>query len=113
MNLDSDELHCGDCAAPACGGSNECDDGVCGDSDCPSKCVESCIEPDNDPLNCGGCAIVCATTEVCVAGLCRPFVDSGGCGGCPCPVCDPWLCCDYPGGTSRICVDAGACPLPL
>lgn len=37
------------------------------------RCGETCVRPDTDPTNCGGCGVRCAADEVCSDGSCAPF----------------------------------------
>ena len=70
---------CGGCVVHtvACGAEPECPPGYvasCGTC-CPSglvacSCAGSCIDPSNDPDNCGGCGNVCPTGQVCMEGQC-------------------------------------------
>lgn len=80
------------------------------------ECGETCVRPDSDPMNCGGCGIACAAGDVCAAGECTDACrlprmtcddrcidtrsDPDHCGGCgvSCP--------------SGVCV-GGACSGPL
>ncbi len=54
---------------PACGSGRMC-------------CGTTCINPDNDPLNCGGCGNVCSGSTPYCDGTCKPLpcADAGTCG---------------------------------
>ncbi len=46
-----------------------------------TRCGESCVSFDSDPLNCGGCGIACSDGMSCVDGSCRCTGGSALCGG--------------------------------
>jgi len=97
-----------------CGGADRscplCVDGSCGTSCAVGMeiCEEGCVDTQSDPLHCGECGRPCGSNQVCVVGLCEPFVPAP-CSSCPCACAR--ACCAYPGRpTDTICVDAAACP---
>jgi stigma-specific protein Stig1 len=74
------------CGGDGCGGECGCPEGfecgetgwcVGGDEPCPGGgtfCNGICTNISFDPLNCGGCGIVCAAGEACFGGVCQlPF----------------------------------------
>ena len=87
-------------------------------------CGSTCVNPDNDIKNCGGCGTVCpGNTPFCDAGACKtkpPCNSSGGCSTgqlcCGLACCSAGqLCCDVPGplGSTLGChtpVGQGTCP---
>jgi hypothetical protein len=76
-----DPLNCGSCghacaavphARPLCLGLGVCTRSACdpGFADCNGGLLDGCeVNLSNDPMNCGGCGVVCATT--CAQGLCQ------------------------------------------
>src|SRR5688500_16702573 len=70
----------------SCAGGREDPDG----SACEPMCTEllqccgrgdgtaSCVFPDNDPTNCGGCGIMCAMGQRCVSGVCGGMLPDSG-----------------------------------
>jgi hypothetical protein len=75
VNARTDRINCGRCAN-ACGSTQSCADGVCGTS-CGAGsqlCGGVCVNPQNDPANCGACGNRCPAgvnqTAVCAAGRC-------------------------------------------
>lgn len=91
-------------------------DGTC--VTCPDRagagttaCVGACIDPDTDPLNCGGCAAlgegtVCTGDQECVAGQCTTVCDPPCTGGA---VCCNGQCC--PAGQTCLPYPTGGSPL--
>jgi hypothetical protein len=89
FDLQNDPGHCGTCVkacpGPVTGtGTITCTAGMCGVS-CtagPSACKDSasgatsCVDLQNDGNNCGTCAHVCATGQVCKQGLCATSCDT-------------------------------------
>jgi hypothetical protein len=72
----TDELHCGDCNAPACGAQEECRYGVCvplcsgGEKWCDGRCVDVYTSK----VHCGDCAPAgetCLGEEKCIGGHCE------------------------------------------
>ena len=71
-------------------------------------CGGACVYEQNDPLNCGGCGIVChGDTTMCLAGACVKPSCTPSCG-------DGQTCCQIdgpgPSGPPR-CVDGPTCPI--
>jgi hypothetical protein len=116
------------CACLACGGTTttNLDAGADGSSDAPVAdsgggpcdggactfglhcCSNACINEMNDPLNCGGCGIVCSGSQsMCLGGSCQSPTCQPSCS-------DGQVCCDIPGpGPSQPvkCVDGVTCPV--
>jgi hypothetical protein len=102
----SDARNCGGCDAPCHDTNPYCADGTCTAQACrdrsppTSGCgvsATSCVPEslhDEHPLHCGGCDGRCAANQVCVEGLCQPYVPQAGCAACPCSACGEDLCCD-------------------
>src|SRR5205823_5775121 len=44
-----------------------------------TSCGGTCVDPNLDPANCGGCGIACGTGEACVGGTCVPPVVASAC----------------------------------
>ena len=68
--------------------SGRCKQGTC--AGCPNgrmACGGACVNPNNDPKNCGKCNRRCAAGQACVDGVCQ-------CGGASCPdgCCDGATC---------------------
>src|SRR5437867_2132206 len=42
------------------------------------QCAGTCVSPKSDPMNCGGCAVVCGSDQRCVAGACERLACSAG-----------------------------------
>ena len=104
---------CRACAADAdCMPGMRCMAGVCGCDPPAVACGGTCVDPDADPMHCGGCDLACLSGEACVAGSCTCVAPRMVCGA----VCvdldtDPMHCgiCDTdcgPGGrcASGICI---------
>jgi hypothetical protein len=88
-------------------------------------CEQTCVDTQTDPVNCGGCGLVCLVppnaTATCINGVCGFTCDfvpcQGGCcplgqicsDGCCTPIYDPCTsdgeCCSFP---SSICKQVGA-----
>ena len=71
-------------------------------------CAGSCVYEQNDPLNCGGCGIVCSgETSMCLGGTCTKPTCSPACG-------TGQSCCQIdgpgPSGPPR-CIDGPTCPI--
>ena len=97
----------GDACNPACGMGREC-------------CAGHCVNPSNDPLNCGKCGKPCDQGTYCTGGQCvTPPCQTTCSGGGQC--CDTaccgagQLCCDPQGPLDRgpVCVNPvnGTCPM--
>ena len=80
-------------------------------------CGEVCVDPDTDPLHCGGCGIACSDQDDCVEGVCTKTCAAGEtrCGtACVDTDSDPTHCgaCGTACGDQEECVDrvcANAC----
>ncbi len=109
-NFATDVNNCGECG-DVCTLPNatpECTGGVCmiascnpGFGDCNNNPADGCeTSLANDPNNCGGCGVVCATGQMCTSGSCVSSCPPGQtlCGGVCCP-------------EGATCTN-GMCPLP-
>jgi hypothetical protein len=102
-----DQQNCGGCDR-ACPGGQACVTGRCVGSSCGANCptgdiccgapdagATSCVDPNFDPANCGGCGLVCTGGKRCqdgkctcdamsndCNGTCRLFTDPDNCGAC-------------------------------
>lgn len=71
FDFDNDPQHCGDCAT-TCGAGELC-------------CSGTCVDPNSDAANCGGCgpATACPAGTACCAGVCSDLTrDPTHCGTC-------------------------------
>lgn len=129
IDIGGDGDHCGSCSI-MCIASNDCraTEPLSGDSCvwytygcpsgrtvCPNGSNSSCFDLERDETHCGDCSVHCASSEVCVGGLCRRYVPAIGCNASPCD-CSALRtpttvdCSPLPGNTQRICVAGSACP---
>jgi hypothetical protein len=70
VNLQSDALNCGACAAP-CGTGQTCSNGTCACTTPGQQvCGGQCVDVLTNGANCGGCGIACAGGQTCSAGVC-------------------------------------------
>jgi hypothetical protein len=110
VNLNFDPMNCG-ALGNACAADETCTMGVCGCGSTGVRCGDGqgccasagggapmCIDISSDPMNCGGCGVVCGAGFVCGGGECR-------CGGVDGPVCNPG---SGPSDLGNLCCD-GAC----
>ena len=104
-DLRFDRFHCGSCGQ-VCAEGTYCFDGVCRESpphQCPAPeitCqreggVASCVHPQHDSNNCGGCGTACGDGTYCAQGECVQG---------PPPPCYPRSVCEDPDG-APICID--------
>ena len=126
-SLDRDPQHCGTCTI-ACPLGSACVLGQC-TAGCQAPLAVcdggQCVDPRNDPANCGGCAQLCApatstlpacTMSACAVGPCLPGF--GDCNNMPLDGCeanlglDPANCggCNRP--CSGMCFQGQCCPPP-
>jgi hypothetical protein len=61
---------------------------------------QPCVDPRNDPMNCGGCNVRCPSSQTCVLGVCS---DEGS----PCGAGHLYEFCG--GGTGSICCPGSGC----
>ena len=54
-------------------------------------CGAGCVNPNNDPFNCGGCGKKCDADQACIGGMCQPA---------PCSCVPGDLCCEMDGPVS-------------
>jgi hypothetical protein len=112
VDLQSDPDNCG-AAGNACDRFQNCSQGTCRWT-CQRgewECSDQCVVLRSDPRHCGRCGRACDGDEVCVDGECRVFNGPPTCLMCPCDSeCDGDTCCDLPGTSIPICVDADGCP---
>ncbi len=96
-SLANDPNNCGGCGEVCTlpNATPECTGGVCmiascnpGFGDCNNNPADGCeTSLANDPNNCGGCGVVCATGQMCTSGSCVSSCPPGQtlCGGVCCP----------------------------
>jgi hypothetical protein len=109
------------CSSPTGGGGGVCAPACSTGRAC---CGSACVNTDNDPNNCGGCAVICSgATPFCGGGTCRAppcTLDAGACasGSCCAGACcaSGQLCCatEGPVGGEPVCftptAEAPTCP---
>ncbi len=115
-----DSANCGGCDV-ACG--TVCVAGRCVSGDCDADCSgyeraiccewrgeDTCVGPDFDPENCGGCGVACADPHFCIDGVCRCPVDQCG-ATCVDTASDPLNCgaCGVACGPGAPACRAGVC----
>jgi hypothetical protein len=98
-NLKTDNANCGECGencgiwnceaawnGQICTTSNRiCQNGHCRcPPGLPDLCNDGdCVDPANDPNNCGGCGNICAPGQACCGGICTDLLtDEENCGSC-------------------------------
>jgi hypothetical protein len=113
VNLKSDPNHCNACGTICSPLQMACSAGACavftcgaGLTSCAVGSLTACANLMTDPTHCGTCATACAANQVCVAGVCKPYIFASAgweCGnGNALPVFCP---------STGICVGTGvACP---
>lgn len=86
-------------------GGGPCHNGTCGNG--LKCCGNTCVDENNDPLNCGACGTTCAgSASMCNNGRCTAPTCSPACG-------SEQQCClpDTPVGHTPVCVDGPTCPV--
>jgi hypothetical protein len=68
---------------------------------CPQGFTSTCVNPTNDPQNCGGCGISCGT-GTCNNGVCSNIA-------APCSAGHLGQFCNLDAGTSHVCCPGGGC----
>ncbi len=72
----SNPAHCGSSCTkctPPTNATATCTSGSCGYTCNILRCLSECVDPGNDPLNCGGCGVACGGGVSCVGGFCQPI----------------------------------------
>lgn len=125
-----DANHCGGCNSACSGPNTWCSNGIC---DCKlgfGKALNSCVNFQNDPTNCGMAGNMCMDIEVCENGNCKASCSAGmstcsrsctntksdpaNCGMCGIScggnqICSGGLCADF---TLASAFGCDACPCP-
>jgi hypothetical protein len=79
----TDITSCGSCSVACADATPVCTSGSCvsGCSVTQQRCDGVCVDPQSNPVHCGGCGVVCpnvpASSRVCVSGRCSFVCDSG------------------------------------